>query len=569
MLMRALTWLIVAVVVAVPVSHSGAAARTEPGAVSFEIVTGGPLGPKRPLTVLTTGKWKVKAAPDGTWLSVIPTEGTGRGTVSLGLTSDVSWRPPGVVSSRVIIATEDGAETQVAVTLHIKRRSPDPRFSYVDGPKHCTRPEGYPDAALCTVPDEKPPGNFTPPPAGQSYVDANFGARVRVLAPPRSLHGYSAPSALSATNKHALILQDGLPRIVDIATGRQEEGHAIPVEGTFWDIKDDEILYFTSGATFRRYNIRTRARTVLVDYARPPYGLAAITTGASWDSSRDNWIAFYAPRQSTVCALDLNTVRTYCAKYESSYGGVPVRTDNSGAVMAKGVDRQTGKRYVILASRPVVVFSVNLAKGVLDLESVGPEVPDWGGNGDGVCEPKEVCLNGDHIDTFEDQNGIQYIMAGLETTEPCEYSLNSFQISKGTRMTWPAELGGGRKRIMPLYRCAPGAVWPDWHLGCARHGRYCVMSTTYGGFARQRNANDPIKRGPHMSEIFVIRDNGEEVRRLVQHRSVPLTGEEAQSYWTTPRACISADGAYVIADSNFGSPDGNRVVLIETGFGAK
>jgi hypothetical protein len=106
-------------------------------------------------------------------------------------------------------------------------------------------------------------------------------------------------------------------------------------------------------------------------------------------------------------------------------------------------------------------------------------------------------------------------------------------------------------------------------MGCARLGRYCVISTTYDDFLKQRNATDtaPIRRAPHMSEIMVIRDNGAEVRHLMEHRSVPLTGEEAQSYWTTPRANISADGAYVIADTNFGTVDKNRVVIIETGFG--
>ncbi|HJT86649.1 MAG TPA: hypothetical protein VJ732_02310, partial [Bryobacteraceae bacterium] len=98
---------------------------------------------------------------------------------------------------------------------------------------------------------------------------------------------------------------------------------------------------------------------------------------------------------------------------------------------------------------------------------------------------------------------------------------------------------------------------------------YCVVSTTYGGFKATRQPNDtsPARRGPYLSEIFVVRDNGAEVRRLAEHRSVPYSNEEANGYWSNPRACISPDGAYVVADSNFGFPNAQRVIRIDTGFG--
>ena len=538
----------------------------------FEIVAGGPFGPRQSVVISTDKAWSAKADSDGPWLSITPDKGTGKTSVVIGLNSDAGHHPPGNLASKITFTAADGATGTVAITLHIVPHLPDPLFSYgyADGPKSCTAPPGYPDPALCTVPDEKPPGNFAPPKPGESYSDPNFGARVRVLAPPRSLHGYSAPSVFSATAKYALISQDGLPTIVEVATGKQQGGHMIPIEGPMWDLHDDETLYFLSGPLVRKYNIRSKKLTTLVDYSKAPYRFTAIKTGSRGDTSKDNWIAFEAPQESSLCALDLTNVKTYCTRWDAAYGGVTLRTDNGGAIIAKGVDSGTGKRYVILVGRPIAVFSVNAASGSLDFEYVGPEVYDWpGGNNDGICNPKETCLNGDHIDTFEDSAGLQYIMSTLESVNPCEYSLDSFQMNKGTQMTWPVELGGGLKRIMALYKCGEGEVWADWHMGCARLGRYCVISTTYDNFLKQHDANDtaPIRRAPHMSEIMVIRDNGQEVRRLMQHRSVPLTGEEAQSYWSTPRACISADGAYVIADSNFGSPDKNRVLLIETGFG--
>jgi hypothetical protein len=95
------------------------------------------------------------------------------------------------------------------------------------------------------------------------------------------------------------------------------------------------------------------------------------------------------------------------------------------------------------------------------------------------------------------------------------------------------------------------------------------VSTTYEGFNQTRDPGDtsPVKRSPFMSEVFVVRDNGAESRRLAEDRSIGFRNELANGYWSTPRACISGDGAYVVFDSNFGVPNQRRVVQVVTGFG--
>ena len=96
-----------------------------------------------------------------------------------------------------------------------------------------------------------------------------------------------------------------------------------------------------------------------------------------------------------------------------------------------------------------------------------------------------------------------------------------------------------------------------------------MVSTTSEPYKQPRDPNDktPLKRTAHLGEIMVIRDNGAEVRRLAQHRSLAFSSDGAGGYWSTPRAAISADGAYVVADSNFGTSTARqRVVIIETGF---
>jgi len=65
----------------------------------------------------------------------------------------------------------------------------------------------------------------------------------------------------------------------------------------------------------------------------------------------------------------------------------------------------------------------------------------------------------------------------------------------------------------------------------------------------------------------VIKGNGEEIRRLTEHRSVPFVGEEANGYWSLSRAAISPDGGFVVTDSNFGTQNAQRVALIYTGYG--
>ncbi len=128
----------------------------------------------------------------------------------------------------------------------------------------------------------------------------------------------------------------------------------------------------------------------------------------------------------------------------------------------------------------------------------------------------------------------------------------------------PAELSRGKKTVMTLFRC--GTTWTDDHIGCARSAPVCVVSTDNQG---PRNSADqsPIVRTPHLSEILVMRGNGAEIRRLAMSRSVPFLDEEGRGYWSSPRACISSDGSFIVADSNFGSPNRQRVIRINTGFG--
>jgi hypothetical protein len=375
---------------------------------------------------------------------------------------------------------------------------------------------------------------------------------------------------VSANNRYALVTSGEQRQVVDLKSGEAKSRPKTPIEGVMWDARNEDVYYYVTEAQVLRYEVSANKTSTVADYSKAPFQFKRIITGASSDTSKDNWMAFWAPAEGGVCALDLNAAKTYCSKYDPGTVGLGLNPDNGAAIVSKGIDRNSKKRYVILAARPAAaIYTVNEATGKLDFEHLGPELPEWPGNGDGVCQEGERCLTGDHWDTVEDSNGVQYMFGALETQTPCEYSIYSLQLSKGLKAVLPMEAGGGRKRVMTLFRCGGQDPWTDYHVGCAKVSPYCVFSTTYGAFESQRKEGDftAIKRGAHLSEILVIRADGTEVRRLIEHRSVPLKGEEAQSYWTTPRACISGDGSMVVLDSNFGEMNRQRVVVVETGFG--
>lgn len=329
-----------------------------------------------------------------------------------------------------------------------------------------------------------------------------------------------------------------------------------------WDPDNDLWLYAFSGATIQRYDLETRQKEIVADFRDR---FRSIGSGGTGEMSKDGWVAFYAPSERQVCAADLRAqpVTPYCAETALAVDFV---------TMAKGVDRTSGKRYVVLiGNAPFQVYSVNATENRLDAEASGPEIVGMdGGNRDGVCDPRESCSYGSHADTYEDSEGNQQIIVGLETQSPCGFGLYAYHLGMGSQMGIPAELGGGMRLLLPLFRCGGQDKWLDYHVGCARSSPHCAISVTSELYNAVRDPADtsPLRRTPYLGEVLVIRDNGAEIRRLAMHRSLRFSNEDGRGYWSTPRASISPDGAWVVADSNFGIPKEPRTVAIETGFGA-
>lgn len=442
-----------------------------------------------------------------------------------------------------------------------------PLVSYPGGlPVDCNATTGFTVEALCTVPGEIPIGSYPVPSAGTVWQDPNFGGTLRLLSDTTSYHSYSTISPFSSSGKHVAVKLASGTAIVEYETGKVlytgRPGN-ITAAGIYWDASSDDIYYYVNGARVMRYTLSTGKNEVLVDYALT-HGFTQVTNGGTGDVTGDNWLAFTAPAQGQVCALDIANVKTYCASYAAPHPDNRVGWEFLDyTMMSKGVDSSTGKRYVLLVAKPALgVFSVDFQTGTLQFEYRGPEMR---GNGNGICEPGETCLGTTHADTFADADGKQYLVRGADISSPCSRVIAAHDLSTGILLDRAASQGGGRYDLMRLNVCGDVSLWVSLHVGCAKNAAACVVSTDYPGAAR--NAADlttPLRRGPFSSEVFAIRGRGLEVRRLAQTRSVKFTSD---SYWSYPRAAMSADGAHVLFASNFGKPGQQRSVVTDTGFG--
>jgi len=566
-----------AVVILAVALQSQVAAPVSPRQLEFRTVVQGVIAEAHVVNIRSPGgtQWTATViqdpASDPAWLVLNggngPVTGQAPGKIHVGIRPWMAAaKAAGTYTETIKLDLADGSPIKIPVTWTVVPRLPGPVFRYLAGPAGCRQTRDFPDADTCTVPDEWP-NPLTPPARGESYRDPNFGATVRVLTDPDCAHAYSTPSAVSAGNSYVLVWCSNGPRVLDSKTGKEIYKPPAHDRSARWDARNDSVYYFMAGPSIQKVDVSARRTSTLIDYSAVARRFTSLQSGGTGDTSKENWLPFWAPNEHQVCALDIDNLRTYCADY-TRIPGLPVGLIDF-TLVAKGLDRKTGKRYVILVAVPsLAVFSVNHPAGSLDFEYRGPESPESKGNHDGVCDAGEKCLATPHTDTMEDSSGTQYLVFNSDTQTPCEFSLATYRINAGAKILIDAELGGGRKRIMAIDKCNGPGPWPkDDHIGCAKAAPYCVVSTTYNVIKNPED-HSPILRTPHLSEVFLMRDNGAEILRLAQLRSLRFTVEGADGgYWTQSRACLSNDASLVIADTNFSEPHKVRTISVETGIG--
>jgi hypothetical protein len=122
------------------------------------------------------------------------------------------------------------------------------------------------------------------------------------------------------------------------------------------------------------------------------------------------------------------------------------------------------------------------------------------------------------------------------------------------KMMLDVSQGGGRKFIFTKNIC-DGEIWTVDHYGCALNAPYCVVDNYTLAPATYPNG---IHNGtdPFDYEMILIKNNGEEVRRVAMNNSV-VFGYADQSV-----ASLSNDALYIMFHSNFGYQSGNHVVAM-------
>jgi hypothetical protein len=453
-----------------------------------------------------------------------------------------------------LTSTAHEMAVDIPVTYEIVPMRSDPVVtSMFPAPRNCIKEPGYINEDLCTP----GPDNFAVQ-KGTTYVDSTLGGKVRIMTDKNVYHSYSSPNPLSANNKYLLLFKDsGSWDIALVSDGSIVASNVKANQSAFWDASDDETYYYMADSKIFSHSVAANADSVFIDYGNT---MTSLSRGGTGDSSADNWIAFWSPNEKKVCAVNLNTKQTYCSDYSTAPGLAIPKIDFT--LIAKGVDRATGKRYVIVNGAPCnIVYSVNLTTGKLDFEYRGPEQAEGSRNNhDGVCDPGERCWFGSHTDTFQDQQGVQYMVFNDYTNDPCEFALNTVQLNKGPDLWKQMEIGGGRKKVFTLWKCGRG--WYDEHVGCAKKTAACVISTQSS--PRSSTDTSPIVNTAHDNEILMMIGNGDEIRRVTKSHTIKYSDKGDLNYWGTPRAAISNDGTLITFDSDYGDPGGARVSIVST-----
>ncbi|HVY67287.1 MAG TPA: hypothetical protein VHA30_00085, partial [Patescibacteria group bacterium] len=450
-----------------------------------------------------------------------------------------------------------------------------PPVTYPGGsgyPQYCDNFGSYTVPAICHTPAMEPAGHFNIPALGGTYTDQNFGATVKIMTDPSQdwYHNYSTISPFSAHNKYYTVQNiAGNIQIRDTATNALVR-EAPQLEGLwaggsdYWSAVDDDIMYLDmfhwDGTQYvytklYKYSVSQDKLTLLVDYSKAPYNFSSISTGGKGTVSKDDWIAMLVNDKHLICVVNFNNpaTDTYCTDYTTSnpaVNKVDWPTDHMATHISKGIDSQTGKRYVVAeSSAGLAVFSFDPTTKQLSLDDRPEGAPDMmsPGNGNGICDPGEGCPGTPHMDTFEDSAGIQYVAFGTGVETPCADDFSSYQLSKAAtlNMTVSVKDGGGRKDIFTKAVCG-SEDWSSDHIGCAASAPYCLIDNYFGAVPAGYPTTIHDGNDPFGFEMIVIKNNGDEVRRVAMNNSV------VSGYLDQPVAALSPDGSYTMFNSNFG-----------------
>lgn len=493
--------------------------------------------------------------------------------------------PAGTYTGKIIVtdvSNSANADT-VDVTYYLAPKGPDPIYNYINGyPQNCfQKNSNYLTPDSCAMADAKPAGSFIPPPNGGTYIDPNFGAKVTVISDTGFTKGYYIPTCISANNKYVLglsnnVLYDGLSTLSDM------NGNVIHLplyysnissyarnEYDVWDAYNDSIMYGLRNHILYKFNVITQVATQQIDFTQSPYNIITpfeTRIGAGADNTKDNLVGIYNFNLRKAFVIDLKTMDVYTgldadATPEISYA----LGDFDVFLIAKGKDKVTAKRYCILGGgQGLVVYSLDTINKKLIYEFTGPEKPEDINNTmnhDGNCNVGEYCVGvGDHTDTYEDNEGNQYLLRQSDDDTEIK-KVELLLIRSGKNMVKPVELGGGKTVAMPIFIRNSYTYTNSWtvvngqdgHVIGAKNAPVFVVCSSSGD-RPESDVTSPYFAGAYADEVFMgaVQNGKTYIRRLIKHRNVNWQTSWGNWYSNIPRASIAANGKYVVVPTNFG-----------------
>jgi hypothetical protein len=362
---------------------------------------------------------------------------------------------------------------------------------------------GYNDVNSYPPPDYT---NFQPPPLGGFYVDPTFGVAVKRASDAlRTRNEDSGGNLISITTEYATVNPFNMDHSRLILVHNSYFGlydgdgnflRSLPLEISTvteprWSRHDPAILYYHVGNQLKQHNVNTQESGVVRTFGEYSF----ITSKGEADISLDGNHLVFAGDDRYVFTYELssNSTSPVLDTGGRRFDSLAITAYNNVVIswLQTGSDRFTG---VELYDRNMRFYrQLTRAPGHMDVtrEANGEEVLVWFNSAD----PAPICENGI----------VKVRMADGQQT--CLLTL-------------------------------------DWglagHVSATDHS--WVMAETYA-------PSDPSTANwkPFTNEIFLIKLDGTQIRRLATHRSRPFN-----SYNYQPRATISHDARRVVFSSNYG-----------------
>lgn len=181
------------------------------------------------------------------------------------------------------------------------------------------------------------------------------------MLPPPSSHQYSGISPLSALNDKIHAFWGPIGAWISKVSDGSHIADNAPYPEAQWDNVDDDLLWVIGGHDqtnhptnlIEQWRPSTGAYTTWIDYTGR---FQTIVTGSTSGMTYDNWIAFWAPAEHTLCGVDLLAKKDYCldVNVPDPVNHLPSATPAVDYVAATPRDSKSSLHYVLMLATPAM-----------------------------------------------------------------------------------------------------------------------------------------------------------------------------------------------------------------------